>query len=182
MSPGLKGQIHRTWRRIAYAVRFGGKQIKVHPSTWIGAGSMLRICDGGSIEIGRNCEIHPLAMIMTYGGNIIIGDHCSLNPFAIVYGQGGVRIGNDVRIASHVVIIPANHTNPGDGTPLRLAPVSALGITIGDNVWIGAGALILDGVEIGRDAIVGAGSVVTRSVNVGETVVGAPARPAGKSR
>ncbi|MOA44288.1 Maltose O-acetyltransferase [compost metagenome] len=49
-------------------------------------------------------------------------------------------------------------------------------VSIGSNVWIGAGALILPGVTIGDDAIVGAGSVVTRDVEAGATVMGNPAR------
>ena len=99
------------------------------------------------------------------------------NPFSIVYGHGGVKIGNGVRIAAHTVVIPANHTpgrreqGPCDS---RLSPRAAS--SIGDNVWIGAGARILDGVQIGANAVVGAGSVVTRSVPAGATVAGVPAR------
>ena len=87
------------------------------------------MCGGGSVTIGRNCEIHPLAMILTYGGEIRIGDDCSLNPFSIVYGHGGVRIGNGVRIAAHTVVIPANHTPGDERQPLRLAPVTAQGVS-----------------------------------------------------
>ena len=163
-------------RQIGLAIRFRGQPIGVHPSSWISPRADIRVCGGGSVTIGRNCEIHPLAMILTYGGEIRIGDDCSLNPFSIVYGHGGVRIGNGVRIAAHTVVIPANHTPGDERQPLRLAPVSKKGIEIEDNVWIGAGARILDGVHIGAGAIVGAGSVVTRSVPAGETVAGVPAR------
>jgi acetyltransferase-like isoleucine patch superfamily enzyme len=134
------------------------------------------VTGGGSITVGKNCEIHDFAMIMTYGGDIVIGDNCSLNPFAIVYGHGGVRIGNGVRIAAHSVIIPANHNVPADGQPIHLAGISAQGIDIADHVWLGAGSRILDGVHIGRNAIVAAGGVVTRSVPEYATVAGVPAR------
>lgn len=163
-------------RRLLYSVRYCGRPVSVRPGAWVSPRCRLSTRHGGSISIGRNCELHPMTMIMTYGGDVRIGDDCSLNPFTIVYGHGGVRIGNGVRIAAHVVIIPANHTMPADGTPLRLAPVSARGIEIGNNVWIGAGARILDGVRIGDNAVVGAGSVVTRDVAAHSTVAGVPAR------
>lgn len=163
-------------RGLRYAIRFFNRPVRVHPSSWISADSVLSARGGGSIVIGRNCELHPMSMIMTYGGDIRIGDDCSLNPFTVVYGHGGVRIGNGVRIACHTVIIPANHMMPGDDTLVHRAPVTARGIEIADNVWIGAGARILDGVRIGENAVVGAGSVVTRDVPADATVAGVPAR------
>ena len=163
-------------RRIASGCRFVGSPVHVHPSSWISGRSVLRVCGGGSITIGRNCEVHPFAMLMTYGGHIRIGDNCSINPFTIVYGHGGVRIGNGVRIAAHTVIIPANHNPGSDAQPLHQAGVSGDGITIDDGVWLAAGVRILDGVHVHRNAIVGAGSVVTKSVAENSTVAGIPAR------
>lgn len=163
-------------RQARFAARFAGRPVRIDPSSWVSSRAILRVCGGGSITIGKNCEIHPLAMLMTYGGDIHIGNDCSVNPFAIVYGHGGTRIGNGVRIAAHAVLIPANHTPSSAAHPLHKAPVTARGICIEDNVWIGAGAKLLDGVRIGENAVIGAGSVVTRSVPGNATVAGVPAR------
>jgi acetyltransferase-like isoleucine patch superfamily enzyme len=165
-----------TFRRWRLAVRFFRQPVDIDSSSWVSPRSEVRICGGGRIRIGKNCEIHPYSMILTYGGDIHIGDNCSLNPFAIVYGHGGVRIGDGVRIAAHTVIIPANHTAPAEGNALFESGVTARGIEIGDNTWLGSGAVILDGVRIGCNSIVGAGSVVTKSVPSDTTVAGVPAR------
>ena len=167
--------VRRNGRRILYRLRFGGS-VSIDPSTWISRRAILKVTGGGSISIGKHCEIHDYAMIATYGGDIELGDHCSLNPFSIIYGHGGVRIGEGVRIAAHSIIIPSNHNIAGD-QPIRLAGETSLGIEIGDNVWLGSGTRILDGVRIGDDAVIGAGSVVTRAVARGSTVAGVPARP-----
>lgn len=166
----------RNVRRLRFAVRFIGQPIKIDPSSWVSARSVIRVIGGGSITIGRNCEVHDFAMILTYGGDITIGDNCSINPFTIVYGHGGTRIGNGVRIAAHSVVIPANHNIVTNGEPLHLSGTTAKGIDIGDHVWLGAGVRILDGVQIGQNAVVGAGSVVTKAVGENATVGGVPAR------
>ena len=168
-------------RKCVYFLKYFGRPIKVDPSSRISHRSVIRVIGGGSINIGRNCEIHDFAMIMTYGGDITIGDNCSLNPFAIVYGHGGVRIGNGVRIAAHAVIIPANHNVAADGQSLHLSGVSTKGIDIDNDVWLGSGSRILDGVRIGKNAVVAAGGVVTKSVPENTTVAGVPARIISKS-
>jgi acetyltransferase-like isoleucine patch superfamily enzyme len=162
------------WCRLS--ARFLGRPIEIDPSSWVSPRSDIRNCGGGRIRIGKNCEIHPYSMILTYGGEIHIGDNCSLNPFAIVYGAGGVRLGNGVRIAAHTVIIPSSHILSPDGTPFFQSGITARGIEIADNVWLGAGVVVLDGVRIGRNSIVGAGSVVTKSIPDNTTVGGVPAR------
>lgn len=164
------------FRRIKYAIRFRGQPIRIHPSSRISSRSEVRIVGGGSISIGKNCEIHPFSMILTDGGDIRIGNNCSVNPFTIIYGTGGTFIGDGVRIAAHTVIVPANHVPGSDDRPLYQSGITKQGIRIDDNVWIGSGVRILDGVQIGRNAIVGAGSVVTRSLPENITAVGVPAR------
>jgi len=163
-------------RRCRLAIRFFGRAIDIDPTSLVSPRSDIRDCGGGRIKIGKNCEIHPYSMILSYGGSIQIGDNCSLNPFAIIYGMCGVRLGNGVRIAAHTVIIPANHVVSPDGRPFHESGVAGRGIDIGDNVWLGAGVVVLDGVSIGRNSIVGAGSVVTKSVPENTTVAGVPAR------
>ena len=157
---GLRIQV----RRVLFAARFFGRPVRVHPSSWVSGRSVIRVVCGGSITIGKNCEIHPFSMLLTHGGDIRIGDNCSVNPFTIIYGVGGASIGNGVRIAAHTTIIPENHIPGTDERPLYLSGSTKQGIRIEDNVWIGTGVRILDGVTIGRNAIIGAGSVVTRSL------------------
>jgi acetyltransferase-like isoleucine patch superfamily enzyme len=115
-------------------------------------------------------------MIMSYGGDIEIGNDCSINPFRVLYGHGGLKVGNSVRIASHTVIVPGNHTFENLNIPIRCQPETRLGIIIEDDVWIGAGCKILDGVRIGRGCVIGAGSVVTSNLEEYSIAVGVPAR------
>lgn len=158
-------------------MRFAGLGVQIHPTSWVGSKAIIRCTGGGRIVIGKYCEIHDFSMIDASGGSICIGDHCSLNPFAIIYGHAGTKIGSRVRIAAHSVIIPANH-NFRSTAPLNESGVSGVGITIEDDVWLGAGARILDGVAIGSRSVVGAGAVVTRSVPSGCLATGVPARAA----
>ena len=106
------------FRRISLAIRFFGRPVRVHHTSWVSFRSVFRVNMGGSITIGRNCEIHAYSMFLTHGGHITLGDNCSVNPFTIIYGVGGASIGNGVRIAAHSTIIPENHTAGTDELPL----------------------------------------------------------------
>ncbi|WP_246663185.1 acyltransferase [Rhizobium sp. WL3] len=133
----------------------------------------------GRIVIGENTYIGPNAFIHTgkKNGHVTIGSNCTVQAFSMVHGHGGCDIGDDVRIAGHVVIIPANHRFEDPDRPIREQGLSKKGIRINSDVWIGAGALVLDGVTIGRGAVIGAGSVVNKDVASGVVAVGSPARP-----
>jgi maltose O-acetyltransferase len=89
-----------------------------------------------------------------------------------------IEVGDLCQIGSMVQVLTADH--PRDPTLRKQGYERGVPVRIGQNVWIGSGAIILPGVSIGDDAIVGAGSVVTRDVPPGATVKGNPARVSAK--
>ncbi|MGN8000960.1 sugar O-acetyltransferase [Sphingomonas sp. 22176] len=109
-----------------------------------------------------------------YGYNIHLEDGVFLNFGCIILDVVAVRIGAGALIGPGVQILTADH--PRDPATRGQMLECGRPVTIGRNVWIGGGALVLPGVAIGDDAIVGAGSVVTRDVPAGITVAGNPAR------
>jgi acetyltransferase-like isoleucine patch superfamily enzyme len=131
---------------------------------------------GGAIRIGERSTIHPGAMLLSYGGFIHLGMNCSVNPYSVLYGHGGLMVGDNVRIAAHCVIIPANHGAALDGEPIASQPLSRRGIRIGNDVWLGAGVRVLDGAVIGDGCVVAAGAVVRGELESRGIYGGVPAR------
>jgi acetyltransferase-like isoleucine patch superfamily enzyme len=115
-------------------------------------------------------------MLSTSGGWIKIGNNCTVNSFAVLYGHGGLEIGNGVRISAHVVIVPMNHIYKNPAIPIWMQGETRKGIKIEDDVWIGAGAKVLDGVKIGKGSVIGAGAVVTEDIPSYSVAVGVPAK------
>lgn len=109
-----------------------------------------------------------------YGWNIRLGRGVFVNFNCVILDVARVTIGDDTRIGPAVQIYTAEH--PLDPAERRGGLESGRPVTIGSNVWIGGGAIILPGVTIGDDAVVGAGSVVTHDVAPGARVAGNPAR------
>ena len=125
-------------------------------------------------SVGEHALIRP-PFFCDHGYNISLGPGAFLNFACIILDVEPVSIGAGTAIGPAVQILASDH--PRD--PRLRAQKLRFGrpVTIGANVWIGGGAIILPGVTIGDDAIVGAGSIVTRDVAAGATVVGNPARP-----
>lgn len=143
----------------------------------IGDYAQLTCRGNGSIEIGDNTDIDHFVLLETRrGGFIKIGKGSSIHAFSVVYGAGGVTIGDHTRIASHTVIVASNHNFDDLTIDIHLQGVSKKGITIGNDVWIGAGVRVLDGVHIGDHSVIGAGSVVTKNIPPNSVSVGVPAR------
>jgi acetyltransferase-like isoleucine patch superfamily enzyme len=131
---------------------------------------------GGHISIGSNTFIDNGVILRPLGGTIEIGSDCSVNAYSVLYGGGDLRIGNGVRIAAHAAIFASNHVFSDPHKLIKDQGLSLKGIIIEDDVWIGAGARILDGVVIGKGTVVGAGAVVTKSTEPYSVVAGIPAR------
>ena len=123
--------------------------------------------------VGDSCAIRS-PLFVDYGVNIYIGDRVFLNYGCVLLDVCRISIGSGSQIGSAVQIVTADH--PRDPADRAAGQEMGKPIDIGENVWIGAQAVILPGVTIGADAIVGAGSIVTRDVPAGMTVVGNPAR------
>ncbi len=110
-----------------------------------------------------------------YGRHIHFGPGCFVNFGGVFLDVAPIRIGARVQIGPQVQILTADH--PRDPARRATGEESGRPVTIGDDVWIGGGAIILPGVTVGGGAIIGAGAVVTRDVAPGVTVAGNPARP-----
>lgn len=132
--------------------------------------ALLRERLGG---LGAGSTIRP-PFHCDYGFNIFLGAGVFLNFNCVILDVVPVTIGDGTQIGTGVQILTADH--PREPAQRATGIEWGVPITIGRNVWIGGGAIILPGVTIGDDALVGAGSVVTRDVPAGATVVGNPAR------
>jgi acetyltransferase-like isoleucine patch superfamily enzyme len=108
---------------------------------------------------------------------ITIGKNCFLGEFNVIRGQGGVTIGDNVYTGPMVKIVAVNHVYDDPDIPIREQGITAQGIVIEDDVWLGAGVTVVDGVTIGRGSIIGAGAVVTDDIPSYSIAVGIPAKP-----
>ena len=128
------------------------------------------------VKIGKNSYIHMgvrffLPINITIGEGTIIGDHVFLD------GRAFLRIGNNVDIASQVLIYNSEHDVDSEGFDPIEEPVE-----IADYVFIGPRAIILPGVKIGKGAVIGAGAVVTKDVEPFKIVGGVPAKVIGERK
>lgn len=166
------------WRAQRPYRRLRQPRLQVGRNVQLSRGAVFSIGKGAGerIVIGDESEIHRGAILATYRGWIELGERCSVNPYTILYGHGGLRIGSDVRIAAHCVIIPANHRFADPDRPIHTQGQVAKGIEIGDDVWIGAHVTVLDGSNIGRGSVIAAGSVVSGEIPEYSIAAGVPAR------
>lgn len=123
-------------------------------------------------SLGDGCLIYS-RVVIHFPKHVSIGARSSVAEFVHMWGGGGISIGNDVMIASHVII--SSQTHDLNARVFRESYIEAPCI-IEDNVWIGAGAIVLPGVRIGSGSMIGAGSVVTKTIPPRSLAVGIPAR------
>jgi acetyltransferase-like isoleucine patch superfamily enzyme len=131
------------------------------------------------IEIANDVCVQENVLINANRGFVSIGHGSWIGPCSVISGNGGVEIGENVMIASHCAINTVSHNNYRTDIPMRDQGLNCDPVLIGDDVWIGIGAIILQGVRIGRGSIIGAGAVVTRDIPPFSIAMGTPARVTG---
>lgn len=119
---------------------------------------------GTRIRVGHDTMIDSFVRIKCAGGSadVEIGKRCFVNSGTVMYSGNGISIGDDVLIAANCTFAPVNHGYKSRATRIRqqgFLPGKG-GIVIEDDVWIGAGCILLDGTIIRRGAVVGAGALV----------------------
>ena len=123
--------------------------------------------------VGEGVVVQP-SLRLDYGYNVRIGAGTFVNYDCVLLDVAPIMIGEDCQIATRVQLLTATH--PVDPVVRRAGWESGAPIELGDNVWLGGGAIVLPGVSVGTDTVVGAGAVVTRDLPAGVVAVGSPAR------
>ena len=124
-------------------------------------------------HLGDEAHIRP-PLYVDYGTYITVGARTFVNYNLTALDVAPIVIGTDCQIGPNVQLLTPVH--PLEARPRRDRLEAARPITVGDNVWLGGGAIVCPGVTIGDDSVIGAGAVVTRDVPAGSLAVGSPAR------
>ncbi len=156
--------------------------IRLGRGAYLDEGVYLHACPAG-ITVGANTLVMHHAELHVYNfrglphAGITIGRDCLISEFNVLRGQGGITVGDRVYTSPHVQLAAVDHVFGDPARPFIDQGITARGITVEDDVWIGAGAIVTDGVRIGRGSVVAAGAVVTADVPPHTVVAGIPARP-----
>lgn len=142
------------------------------PAFW---GSWPAISNSGQFKLGKWCSFMSYSLRqhikVDVGAVLEVGSHSFINDGVNIYVAKRIAIGRDARIGPNVHIIDTNFHQVSPHELVKVAPVF-----IGDNVWIGTGAMILPGSRIGDHSVIGAGSVVSGEIPDRCVAVGVPAR------
>ena len=142
----------------------------------IDARSIGGIALGSSVTIDEGATLRASGVLRNLGEGISVGDRTAIGLGNFIHGGGGVAIGSDCLLGPYVTIFSENHIYDDIRRPIREQGERRARVSIGDDVWLGAGATILAGVTIGSGAVVAAGAVVTKDVAPLMIVGGVPAK------
>ena len=127
-----------------------------------------------SFSFGSHSVIESFACINNAVGDVIIGSHTRIGLHNTIIGP--VTIGSHVNLAQGITVTALNHNFEKSDLRIDEQGVSTKKVTIDDDVWIGANAVVLPGVTIGEHCVVAAGAVVTKDVPPHSLVAGVPAK------
>jgi len=152
---------------LYYLIRYGAK---VSPR------AEVEISD--NLTFGQSCTVSSFTKIKAAAGPLKIGSRCGFGTGCFLSsGEGELLIGDNLVCGPNVVIMATSYRYEKLDVHLHDQGHTSKGTKIGSNVWIGAGAVILDGSDIGDNCIVVANSVVSRKFPAGTIIQGNPAKP-----
>ena len=134
----------------------------------------ITIGEGTSLMYGTTFHVFNYRDLPHAG--IFVGKNCFFGEYTSIRGQGGVHIGDGVYTGTQVNIAAVNHVFTDPDLYIKDQGITAEGITIEDDVWLGSSVTVVDGITIGKGSIVGAGAVVTKSLPPYSIAVGVPAK------
>ncbi len=185
---GLRAVLYRLilkmdgWAAIERGVRLRyASGIRLGHGSFIDSGVYIHALPNG-VEIGSGTIVMHGAVLHVYNfrgiphSGIRIGRDSLVGEYTVIRGQGGVTIGDRVYTSPFSQLIAVNHVFDDPARPFVDQGITARGIVVEDDVWIGSGAIITDGVRVGKGAVVAAGAVVTADVPAHTVVGGVPAR------
>ena len=147
----IESMVGLLWRRLL------GNRLRFSPNSFVSLGASLKTYGHGTIDIGKGTSIKANTELSATQGKIAIGNACFINRNCMIVAHEKIEIGDGTTIGPNVCIY--DHDHDGNGG------YKCSTIRIGDNVWIGAGVIILKGVSIGDNAIIGAGCLVSKDVS-----------------
>ena len=178
---GIARGLPRTYMGRRVRLKCRGK-LDIGAKTVIGSFVAMECMSRKGISIGSQSTIDQSAVlrasgvIRNLGEGIVIGHRTSIGAYNVILGQGGVYIGDDCLLGPHVTVVSENHVFDKPEVAIRDQGEVREATRIGNNVWIGAGAIVLAGATIGDGAVIAAGAVVRGDVPEGTVVGGVPAR------
>lgn len=168
----------RDWYRWQWQVLRTPGTVRAENLPMVEPGFRLRVKKGATLLVGRDVKFYDGFTAYVEGtATVEIGDRTLFNVNSWVAAIDGLSIGSDCLFAPMVTITDGNHRFAISDVPFHAQGFDNRPVTIGDNVWIGAKATIIN--SVGRDSVVGANAVVTRPVPAGSIAAGVPARVIG---
>ena len=147
-------------------IKYASK-IKIGNNVFVGPNTILNGRTDNQeygIVMGNSTYIKGNSYIDAYGGYVLFNGDCNISQYSLLAGQGGIEIGKNVIFGSHCILLSSDHIFNDLELPYMFQGDVKKKILIENNVWIGAGTVILAGTCIGRNCVIGAGSIVNKDV------------------
>ncbi|MCC6081344.1 transferase [Bacillus thuringiensis] len=186
----LRGICKRIGLKACGKVLFIGKRVQIKNRNMVELGNSVTLEDGVQLDglskeglkLGNNVKIGSFTIISCTGSlknlgkGLSIGDNSGVGDFSFFGAAGGIKIGSNVIMGQNVRFHSENHNFDRIDIPIKEQGVTNKGITIGEDCWIGSGAVFLDGVEVGKGCVIGANTLVNKNIPAYSVAVGNPVK------